>query len=167
MEVAGEERERERDRGRKWSHVEASGRVESTLRENLGVRPRHIGFSGESWSMFPGSWLTRGIGYKATRPPDWFILSATPAHAALSRNYSVRLPLSPVARLSFYPPLLRFSLSRFYLSRCFHLSIPFSLSLAIDNPFFPHRVLTRVSCPTRAYRLAFDLRRKEKKNKIK
>lgn len=84
-------------RERKWSHVEASGRVESTSkereRESLGVRPGHIGFSGESWSMFPGSWLTRGIGYKATRPGDWFILSATPAHAALSRNYSVCLPL--------------------------------------------------------------------------
>lgn len=141
--------------------MEASGRVESTLREKLGVRPGHIGFSGESWSMFPGSWLTRGIGYKATRPADWFILSATPAHAALSRNYSVCLPLSSAARLpSASPLLLPFSFLPVSLLLSVH---SVSLSLTIDNPFFPHRVLTRVSCPTRAYRLAFDLRRKEKK----
>lgn len=127
MEAAGEEGERKREEvGSMWRH---QGRVESTLRENLGVRPGHIGFSGESWSMFPGSWLTRGIGYKATRPADWFILSATPAHAALSRNYSVCLPLSSVARLSFYPPFLHFSPS--LVSTCLAAFIcPFRLSVS-------------------------------------
>lgn len=123
----GGRRGRERERERKWSHVEVSSRVESTLRENLGVRPEHIGFSGESWSMFPGSWLTRGIGYKATRPADWFILSATPAHAVLSRNHSVCLSLFRSSL--FQPPLLCFSLSRFYLSCYTYLSIRLSVSL--------------------------------------
>lgn len=71
-----------------WWHQR---RVESTSKERereiacLGVRSEHIGLSGESWSMFPGSWLTRGIGYKATRPADWFILSAIPAHAVIAQ----------------------------------------------------------------------------------
>lgn len=153
--------EEEEDTERKWSHVEASGRVESTLRENLGVRPGHIGFSGESWSMFPGSWLTRGIGYKATRPADWFILSATPAHTALSRNYSLSVCLS----LSHFAGWLSFSFLP--VSRCFYLStlsVSLSLSLTVDNRFFPRRVLTCVSClPS----LSFDLRRKGEKKKIK
>lgn len=80
------------------------------------MRSEHIGLSGESWSMFPGSWLTRGIGYKATRPADWFILSTIPAHAALSRNYSVYLrparvlPLALYVRASLLPSLTHVTL---------------------------------------------------------
>lgn len=53
--------------------------------------------------MLPGSWLTRGIGYK---PGDWFILSATPAYVVLSRNYFICLPLSRVTSVG-----LSFSIS--------------------------------------------------------
>jgi len=125
--------------------VEALDRGESTLRENLGVRPGHIGFSGESWSMFSGSWLTRGIGYKATLPADWFILSAIPAHAALSRNYS-----AVCFSLFRGSSLILSSASLCFVSTYLAAFIcPFvSLSLTVDNPFFSHRVLTCVSCPT-------------------
>lgn len=144
-----------------WSRRQEERReteTEEKGRNSLGVRPGHIGFSGESWSMFPGSWLTRGIGYKATRPPDWFILSATPAHAALSRNYSVCLPLSdPAAPLSLCPPPLFFPISLLLVAA----SLSFSLAHVHTGLSFSHRVLTHVSCPTRSYRVAFDLRRKK------
>lgn len=69
--------------------------------------------------------------------------------------------------LSSYQSLLRFAR---LVSTCLAAFICsfVSLSLIVDNPFFSHRALTRISCPTRAYRLAFDLRRKgTKKNEIK
>jgi len=166
---------RKRGNGRMWSyqagwsrHREEEGERETEKEGNsLGVRPGHIGFSGESWSMFPGSWLTRGIGYKATRPPDWFVLSVTPAHAALSRNYSIYLRLSHSAPLAPFVAALSLHLSS---AGCASIrssvSLPpsgsLSLSLSrsrnardVDDPSFFHHVPTYVSCPTRSSQTRF------------
>lgn len=145
-----EEEENERERWR-WKKERGSGcmwsRVESTSRVSLGVRPEHIGFSGESWSMLPGSWLTHGIGYKPTRPADWFILSATPAYACY-RATTLSVCLSPVISfsLSFLsicllssssPPLIPLSSTHrpFYSA----YSVPISL---VDNLSFLRRALS-------------------------
>lgn len=119
-------------------------RVESTSRVSLGVRPGHIGFSGESWSMLPGSWLTHGIGYKPTRPADWFILSATPAYACY-RATTLSVCLSPVISFS-----LSFLSTRLLSSSLIPLSsthrpfysahsVPISL---VDNLSFLRRALS-------------------------
>jgi len=163
-----------------WSrHREEEGERETEKEGNsLGVRPGHIGFSGESWSMFPGSWLTRGIGYKATRPPDWFVLSVTPAHAALSRNYSIYLRLSHSAPLAPFVAALSLHLSSAgYASIRSSISLPpsgpLSLSLSLSLSLVPatlamltiHPSFTTFQLTFRARldpaRLAFDLRRKK------
>lgn len=146
-------------------------RVESTSRVSLGVRPGHIGFSGESWSMLPGSWLTRGIGYKPTRPADWFILSATPAYTVLSRNYFICLPPSRyIGSLLLFPSLY---LSLLFLSDP-SLFYPSAVLFCAFCPYFSHRTalsiicpsfialfLTRVSFVPDSTLFAFDLRRKK------
>ena len=146
-----------REEKRKWSHVEhrQAGRVESTTRTVRRALWAYRLF-GEFLVDVPGSWLTRGIGYKPTRPPDWSILSATPAHATLSRNYlslpiSFSLSLHPISifpSLSSSTPwpvsitsptldLSPLSLPLFaHAFNCLHdeslsLSLPFSLSHSI------------------------------------
>lgn len=80
------------ERGKEEVVACGAGRVESTTRTVRRALWAYRLF-GEFLVDVPGSWLTRGIGYKPTRPPDWSILSATPAHATLSRNY-LSLPIS-------------------------------------------------------------------------
>ena len=101
-----------------WSIGRQAGRVESTTRTVRRALWAYRLFR-EFLVDVPGSWLTRGIGYKPTRPPDWSILSATPAHATLSRNY-LSLPIS-------------FSLSLHPISIYFHPRSPPPPSYRVDN----------------------------------